>query len=67
MDKITITREDFAKAVSTATLKWMKQCEDADAGNDVSVVTSMQNMLFASLLKTILFDEKENDNKEEDM
>ena len=65
MEKITITKEDFAKAVSSAITRWMEVSEKSDLPNDVALATNMQNMLFSSMICNVLFDEKETNNEED--
>lgn len=60
---ITITREQFRDAISKATDNWNsigKETRNYDACK--SMLMTLQNIMFGSLLEEVLFEDKEEEN-----
>ena len=61
---ITITKEQFAEAVSEASDKFMAIGQDANDRNPMTLaIMGMQNMMFGSLIARVLFGEEENESE----
>lgn len=62
-ETITITREQFVKAVSKASDKFMAIGEDVNNNKKDAMtlaIMGMQNMMFGSLIAKVLFEESED-------
>jgi hypothetical protein len=66
MKEITITQDQFSNAVKVANEKFRKIGEAADGVSSMTLMlTSLQNLAFAGLVATELFDENKEENTED--